>query len=93
MTLVFWQDFLWGQVAIQFATSLALLMILQLGQPMESRFANNMETFNEVITLCILYLLMTFSDFVPDPQTRNESGKAFIAVVCVYGAVHFWFLF
>lgn len=51
-----------------------------------------METFNEVITLFTLYLLMCFSDFVPDPQMRNECGKAFIAVVILYAAVHIYFL-
>ena len=59
---------------------------------MESNFANNMELFNEVITLFVLYLLMCFSDFVADPETRNECGKALIALCCCYALVHILFL-
>ena len=52
-----------------------------------------METFNEVITLLVLYLLMCFSDFVYDPTMRNECGKAFIAIVILYALVHLTLLF
>ena len=93
LTVVFWLEFLWGQVAIQLMTSVFMVIYLQWSRPLDSRFANNMETFNEVISLFTLYLLMCFSDFISDPMIRSLCGKAFIAVVCLYAAVHIFLLF
>ncbi len=70
-----------------------MVIILKWFEPLESKFANNIETFNEVISTFILYLLMCFSDFVNDPVMRNQLGKVFIAIACLYAAVHFFFLF
>ena len=92
-TAVFWLEFLWGQVAIQIMTSCLMVIYLQWSRPLDSRFANNMETFNEVISMFTLYLLMCFSDFISDPMIRSLCGKAFIAVICFYAAVHIFFLF
>ena len=52
-----------------------------------------METFNEVITLNTLYLMMCFSDFIPDPVIRAQCGKVYIALIILYALVHFYFLF
>lgn len=70
-----------------------MVILIQWFKPLESRFANNIETFNEVISTFVLYLLMCFSDFLDDPMMRNELGKVFIGIVLVYVAVHFYFLF
>ena len=69
-------------------------MIILVGwyRPLESDFSNNMEIFNEMITLQVLYLMMCFSDFVLDPEIRSFCGLAFIVVVCLYAAVHIFFL-
>ena len=40
-----------------------------------------------------LYLLMCFSDFISEPMIRSLCGKAFIAVICLYAAVHIFLLF
>ena len=48
--------------------------------------------FNEIITLCALYLMMCFSDFVGYPETRSFCGIAFISVICLYAANHILFL-
>lgn len=53
-------------------------------------FATNMETFNEVISVIIVYILICFSDWVPNPETRNDCGKVFIAVVGFYVLVHIY---
>ena len=91
--LVFWLEFLWGQVAIQLMVSVSMMILLQWARPLDSALANNMETFNEVATLLVLYLLMCFSDFVASPETRNDCGKVFIALVAIYAIVHFAVLF
>ena len=45
-----------------------------------------------MVTLQVLYLMMCFSDFVLDPEIRSFCGLAFITVVCLYAAVHIFFL-
>ena len=69
-----------------------MVIILKWFEPLESKFANNIETFNEVISTFIIYLMMCFSDFVNDLVMRNLLGKVFIAIVCLYAAVHIFFL-
>ena len=93
LTLVYWLEFFWGQVAIQLMITIAMIILLQWTRPLESEFATNMETFNECVSLLILYLLMCFSDFVGDPMIRNDCGKAFIAVFIFYVCVHMSILF
>ena len=60
---------------------------------MESKFANRVETFNEIMTIFTLYCLQCFTDFVPNPEDRDANGIAFIAILGIYAAVHFYFLF
>ena len=47
---------------------------------------------HEVITLIALYLMMCLSDFVPEPEARSQAGLAFICTLCLYAAVHIYFL-
>ena len=90
LVLVFWVDVFWPQVAIQLMASTCIIILLQWNRTLTSNFATNMETFNEVISLIILYILLCFSDWVPDPETRNDCGKVFIAVVGFYLLVHIY---
>lgn len=93
LVLVFWAEFFWGQVALQLYLSVFLLIFLGWSRPLDSNFANNMEIFNEVISILTLYCLMLFSDFISDPAARAVCGYGFIAIVCLYAAVHIFFLF
>ena len=90
--LVFLQEFFWGQVAVQLMTSVGLIILVGWHRPLESAYLNNIELFNEGITLIALYLLMCFSDFVPEPEARSNAGLAFICSLCLYAAVHICFL-
>ena len=92
ITLIFWKDFFWGQIAVQLGVSVGLVIFMGWFRPLDTRFANNMEMFNEIITLCALYLMLCFSDFVGDPETRSFCGIAFISVICLYAANHILFL-
>jgi len=59
---------------------------------MASKFANNMETFNEITNIFLMYHLQCFCDFVPDAQKRSEIGKSFIVFTALNLAVHLYFL-
>ena len=74
LVCVFWNEFFWGQVALQLMTSVFVIILLHWAKPMGSTFDTYIETFNEIITLITLYLLMCFSDFVPDEERRSELG-------------------
>ena len=70
-----------------------MLILVGWVRPLDSNFANNLEIFNEWITLMTLYMLMCFSDFVGEPEARSTCGYWFIGTVCLYALVHFYFLF
>ena len=93
LVLVFWYEFLWGQIAIMTMLSVAMIIFINWCKPMESRFMSNMETFNECIALCTIYSMMSLSDAVPDTEIRNDYGEYFIAVLCFYLGVHTLILF
>ena len=46
-----------------------------------------METFTEVTTFFLLYVIMSFTDAV-GPEIRNQYGKVFIGIICLYITVH-----
>ena len=77
---------------MQLGVSVGLVIFMGWFRPLDTRFANNMEMFNEIITLCALYLMLCFSDFVGDPETRSFCGIALISVICLYAANHILFL-
>jgi len=44
--------------------STAMIIYIQWFKPMASRVLTNMETFNECIALCTIYVMMSMSDAV-----------------------------
>ena len=52
-------------------------------RPYESALDNKLQTYNQMITLQILTIMMCYSDFVPNPSTRNNLGFTQIALVGV----------
>lgn len=61
--------------------------------PLESRHCNRMAMFDETVTICILYMLMLFSDFLPNAGLRSRAGETYIVIVCVYAATHMMFMY
>mmetsp|Transcript_169 Transcript_169/g.310 ORF Transcript_169/g.310 Transcript_169/m.310 type:complete len:94 (-) Transcript_169:185-466(-) len=55
---------------------------------MSSRFANWVETTNELTTLLILYMLMLFTDFVGEPEERGDLGIAYISIIIAFAIAH-----
>lgn len=93
VVLVFWYEFLWGQIAIMAMLSVFMIIFILWFRPMESNFATNIETFNECIALNVIYLMMSMSDAVPDVVARNIYGQFFIVILSVYLGVHMIILF
>ena len=85
-------SFLWGQLAIQISFSIFMIIYLPWHRPLESKFATFMEVMNEETILILTYLLMCFTDFVPDVTTRGYIGYYSMAMVCLHLGVCFFFM-
>lgn len=92
LCIVFFDAFLVGQIGVQIIISTLLIILIGWHRPLESAFANNLELFNEIVTMMTLYLMFCFSDWVPDPEARSNCGFAFISVLGLYAAVHIFLL-
>ena len=92
ITVLVFREYLWAQLAVQNFLSLAMSIYLQWFKPLESNFANNIETFNEVTTIVLTYFLLCFSDFVPEPETRSELGIHYNNTTFLNMAVHLYIM-
>ena len=88
IVLVYWQSFLWGQLAIQFIVTIAMLIVVQWWKPFESPFLNKVETVNILVQLVMLYMMLCFSDFTDKPETRHMLGKVFVGIICGFVLIH-----
>jgi len=92
LTLVFWSNFLFGQVLISLLLSTAMLIFFLLAKPLETPEANKLEVFNEAVGLLITVFLMLFSPFVAEPETRNWIGIGYIVSLSTFAAVHIFLM-
>ena len=65
-----------------------MIIFLQWFGPLENRMSITLETFNEIINLMLLYLLMCFSEFVGNPNVKRALGFFFIALVCFFASLY-----
>ena len=68
------------------ALSTFFIIVVGWYQPLESAKANGIALFSECVTLCILYIMMTFTD-VNEPETRYEFGSVLIGLLFVYQGI------
>ena len=61
-------------------------------KPLESRGTLMKQTLDECTYLVLVYLLMCFTNFIPDPEVRNQVGIAYISVMMLNMGVHLLFL-
>ena len=70
LSILIFQKYLWSQIVTQFVMSFTILFLLQGYSPLESRFENRVEIFNEMCILNMTYMVMLFTDYVPDAFLR-----------------------
>jgi len=68
--------------------SLAIIGYLAFFKPLESPLDLGLEIFDEWTILNLTYMLMCFSDFVPEEVTRSYIGWFYIAVSTANILVH-----
>ena len=81
-----------GQLYVFVLTSIFEIMIICLIKPMNTTHLNDIEVFNEVMTLIILYHIFCFTDFVTDPEMRFNLGYSCLFFNFVHLAVNMYFL-
>ena len=91
MSVIFLEEFVWGQIAIQTFTSLGMMMLIQWHQPFESSFDNKLEVFNELCVLLLTYYAICFTDFILDPEVKNDLGYSYIGINSIMILVHLYF--
>ena len=91
-SVIYLQDFLWAQLAIQTMTSVFIVQYLLWFWPLESAFAVKMEVMNECTIVLMSYGQMCFTDFVPEPETRSLIGFYYIGITLANVLVHLIFL-
>ena len=88
LMVVFWVDRSYFQ--IQFMIFKCSVFMLYSGnfKPFETPFANNMDLFNETMTLVCSYSLIMFSAFVPDAEMRYLCGWYLVLLVLITLAIN-----
>ena len=73
----------------------AITMIIYVGLvwPFNTAFGNLIEIFNEIMNLIMLYHMITFSPFVPDPAIRYQMGISQMVCFAAWLCIHFFFWF
>lgn len=89
LSAVYLGHFLWAQLLIQMTIVLIVAGYLGAYKPLDSPFANRIEIMNECTILVLTYGQMHFTDYVPEPETREIFGYIYIVVVLANTTVHF----
>ena len=56
--------------------------------PYDSASANGLDIMNEILSVIILYHVIIFTDWVPDPEVRYFFGKILITVTLSVMSIH-----
>ena len=80
LSVLLFKEFIWGQIVNQFAFSITMIIYLVHVEFLETPFAIKMEVFNECTIIMLLYGLMLFTTYVPDPMVRYRFGWTYIFV-------------
>ena len=65
-----------------------MIIYIQWYKPFDERGNNLIETFNEVTIITLTYFLFCFTDFVPEPETRNDLGTYYNSITYFNITVH-----
>lgn len=81
------------QLALHLASSISLVAFLTHVRPYGENLLNGQELFNEVTLTITSYILILFTDFVEEPETRYMIGWMYSVMVCVNLLVNWVILF
>ena len=73
--------------------AIAMIIYVGLVWPFDTGYGNLIEIFNEIMNLIMLYHMITFSPFVPDPAIRYLMGISQMVFFALWLSVHFYMWF
>ena len=79
--LIFANEFLWFQIALLNFMALASLIYTVWFMPFDSKQSSLVEAFDDCTVLLITYILWSFAHIVREPETTNDLGYVFIAII------------
>ena len=88
ISAVLFPDFLVGHVLIQTLCTLIMITILLCYRIKDENKIRNLELFNEVTLLLLTYLILVFSEYVPNSKTRHTMGYWWIGIQLFNLLVH-----
>ena len=80
------------QIYSQIIVSLLIQIFSFSVRPFKNKFAHRMELFNELSVLALVYLLMCFTDFVSEADSKYFIGYFYCGVSILNIAVHLFFI-
>ena len=79
-SIFFLDKYVTFQIITYFMATLAVMMIIGLVEPLQTKQENTVELLNNFDLLLITYSLFSFTDFVPDPDARYLMGYFLIFI-------------
>ena len=90
--VVYSRDTLYWQImGLVYQTVVALIIVGQTW-PLETKTGNKMEFFNETMIMFVMYIMICFTDFMPDREVRNILGYLCMVVVGSHIGVNIVFM-
>ena len=86
--VVYHTEYIWSQGLVLFMSSIFCIIINGYSNARNTKFRKRMDTFNEMILIVLMYHLLLFTMFVPDPETKFTIGYSCGAIVCLGLLIH-----
>ena len=80
LVILFMDDYVLIQMAIQMTISLSILMFLILFRPKNTASSNNKEIIDEITFLFMGYFALSFTGAEPDPVKRAYLGRCLVFI-------------
>ena len=68
--------------------SIVALIILDYIRPLKSKSIHKNEKFNEIVTLLLLYTFLSFTDWVPNLETKFKLGYVACGLISLHLAIN-----
>ena len=89
MIIILMPKYLFTQYFTVTVTGVATIALIGSQRPFISKNRNRAEILQEIVIICIMYHVLCFTDFVPDPALRNLVGYSLISCTLLHLFVYF----
>jgi hypothetical protein len=90
--VVYFRDSLISQVFFKAMSIIVAVNLIGNVQALHTPERRNLEYLNEIIIMLVLYTIICFSQFVPDPEARYMMGFVCIVIVASHLLINLWLI-